>query len=195
MIFTTSTLSEPGGRSVNQDCTGYKILPEFAFWVLADGLWGHQGEELASKIAVEHVLSSFEARPKMTGAALTEHLEAAQSAIVARLEKDYRISGMKTTIVVLVSDGRSALWAHVGDSRLYHFRKGVIISQTKDHSVPQALANAGDILSEEIRFHEDRDRLLRSLGKKGDLRPAFNDAPVTLKSKDIFMLCTDGFWE
>ena len=66
---------------------------------------------------------------------------------------------MRTTIVLLVADPQPARWGHVGDSRLYHFRGGRIINQTKDHSVPQALVNSGEIKPEEVRFHEDRHRL------------------------------------
>ena len=195
MKFSTSTLSNPGGRNENQDCTGFKIFPAGACWVLADGLGGHRGGEVASKIAVEQALSSFEAQPEMTPTTLASYLEAAQNAIVARQKEDHKLSGMRTTIVILLSDGRSALWAHVGDSRLYHFRNGKIIFQTRDHSVPQSLANAGDISPDEIRFHEDRNRLLRALGKDGDLRPKIHEQPVRLKPGDVFLLCTDGFWE
>jgi serine/threonine protein phosphatase PrpC len=102
---------------------------------------------------------------------------------------------MRTTLVVLASDGQRARWAHVGDSRLYHLRGGRIASQTLDHSVPQALARAGEIRPDEIRCHEDRNRLLRTLGNEDEARPTVLGEPVLLEPDDAFLLCTDGFWE
>ena len=131
----------------------------------------------------------------ITSDAMKRRLEFAQDAIVKKQEEDHMLASMRTTIVLLVTDFQSAMWAHIGDSRLYHFRSGRIIFQTKDHSVPQAMADAGDITHESIRFHEDRNRLLRSLGKESDLRPVIQKAPVPLHKGDAFLLCTDGFWE
>jgi len=193
--FTTSIISKPGGRDENQDCTGFKIYKDGACWVIGDGLGGHRGGKVASGIAVEKILASFKTHPEMSHDVLMKCLEAAQDGIVAGQEEDDRLFSMRTTIVILVSDFQSFMCAHVGDSRLYHFRSGKLLFQTKDHSVPQAMADAGDILHEEIRYHEDRNRLLRSLGREGDLRPNISEAPIPIKPGDLFLLCTDGFWE
>ncbi|MBC9784326.1 serine/threonine-protein phosphatase [Heliobacterium chlorum] len=84
---------------------------------------------------------------------------------------------------------------HIGDSRLYYFRDGKIVFITKDHSVSQAMADAGYISHEEIRFHEDRNRVLRSLGQKESIRPDIVRIPGPYRPGDAFLLCTDGFWE
>ena len=94
-----------------------------------------------------------------------------------------------------MADPQTALWGHIGDSRLYHFRGGRIINRTKDHSVAQSLANAGEIKPEEVRGHEDRHRLLRALGQDDDFRPAISQNRQPLEKGDAFFLCTDGFWE
>ena len=70
-----------------------------------------------------------------------------------------------------------------------------MVFQTKDHSVPQVLVSAGDIRPEDIRGHEDRNRLLRSLGNQDDFRPVIFENPFQVRSGDAFLLCTDGFWE
>jgi len=102
---------------------------------------------------------------------------------------------MRTTLALLISDLRLALWAHVGDSRIYHFRDGRIAHQTADHSVPQMLANAGDISPDDIRGHIDRSRLLQALGQDEPVRATVLESPVQLESGDAFLLCTDGWWE
>ena len=195
MRFITATMSKTGGRKQNQDYCCYSIKDQASCWVLADGLGGHRGGEIASKLASDKILESFEVNPEISSSALTKYLETAQAAVIKRQKEEPMFFSMRTTIVVLIADLQSAMWAHIGDSRLYHFRSGRIIFQTKDHSVPQAMADAGDIAPEEIRLHEDRNRLLRALGKEGDLRPVIKEEPVPLQNGDAFLLCTDGFWE
>ena len=102
---------------------------------------------------------------------------------------------MRTTAVIAISDFRSIIWGHIGDSRLYYFRTGRIDSQTRDHSVPQALCNAGEIKPADIRFHEDRNRLLRALGANERCEPSIGKAPRSLEASDALLLCSDGFWE
>jgi hypothetical protein len=83
----------------------------------------------------------------------------------------------------------------VGDSRFYHLQNGRVVNQTKDHSVPQVLADAGDIRPREIRGHEDRNRLLRTLGMEGEVKPTVLKDPLAYGDQDLFLLCSDGFWE
>ena len=101
---------------------------------------------------------------------------------------------MKTTLVFLYIEDGCARWMHIGDSRLYHFSGGHLQSQTMDHSVSQMAVLMGEITPQEIRFHEDRNRVLRALG--GDNAKPDVSAPVILTGgNDAFLLCTDGFWE
>jgi len=195
ITFSTAILTEKHQRRQNEDYADYLWLEGCGCWVVADGLGGHAGGEVASKLAVETIISSFTSHREFSVAAITGYLEGAQAALEQRQEEEPRLSEMRTTIVLLVAGAEGARWAHVGDSRLYHFRQGRIISQTKDHSVPQSLANAGEIKAEDIRFHEDRHRLLRALGQEGDLRPAILKERQPLELGDAFLLCTDGFWE
>ena len=189
--LTTAAISHAGGREGNEDAWGQRG----GCWVVADGLGGHGGGEVASELAVRGTLDALADAPLPSGEALQGVILELNRAIQAAQQRDPRLERMRTTLVVLACDGRRACWAHVGDSRLYHLRGGRIASQTVDHSVPQALARAGEIRPDEIRFHEDRNRLLRTLGNEEEARPSVLGSPVLLESNDAFLLCTDGFWE
>jgi PPM family protein phosphatase len=195
MRFLTHTISRGGGRDMNQDAAEHCIAEEWACWVLADGLGGHGGGEEASRLATEAVMQAFQAHAECSPSALRTYIEFARQAVVKRQEENPMLNGMRTTLVVLVSDMRQALWAHVGDTRLYLFREGQLARQTRDHSVPQAMVDAKKIDAGEIRHHEDRNRLLRSIGGKEEVRATIEEHPHTLRPGDAFLLCTDGFWE
>lgn len=193
--FQTAVLSQPGGRQVNEDwCLWTEVGPHLC-WVVADGLGGHNGGEVASKTVVDTILESFKSDPELSHTALERHIESAQQALAREQQQTPALAEMRTTVVVLLSDSHVALWAHIGDSRLYSFKRSGLFVQTEDHSVPQALAKAGDIRRDEIRSHRDRNRLLRSLGEQGPARPTFPERTLTLGIGDAFLLCTDGFWE
>jgi serine/threonine protein phosphatase PrpC len=193
--FQTARLSETGGRQNNEDFCGFLRMENSTCWVVADGLGAHNGGEVASRAAAEAVLESFRGNPEMSCNALERHVTAAQDAVVKMQQQDPAVADMRTTLVTLISDSRSVIWAHVGDSRLYRFQARGLVSQTEDHSVPQSLAKAGEISPDQIRGHADRNRLLRSIGERGPARPSILPAPTPLSGTDAFLLCTDGFWE
>ncbi len=195
MKFHTEILSRPGGRERNEDHCGLASLESGACWVLADGLGGHGGGEIASDIAVETVLEAFQTTPDYSTESLLAYMEKAAEALRVQQSQDLRLAQMRTTAVVLISDYASARWSHIGDSRLYHLRQGSIAFQTHDHSVPQALCDAGKIAPEEIRFHPDRNRMLRALGNNSEAKPTVEQTPVAVTAGDAFLLCSDGFWE
>jgi serine/threonine protein phosphatase PrpC len=197
MRFKTATVSHAGGRKHNEDFCDYCSAADGGgCWVIADGLGGHVGGDIASHTAVRAFMESYAAEPQpLNPDAMLRHLQAAHNAVLERQRADPRHTGMRTTLLALISDGSAALWAHVGDSRLYCLRNGRIVAQTKDHSVPKAMVDAGEIRPEDIRYHEDRNRLLRDLGGEKGIRPTLLPEIWTLQPGDSFLLCTDGFWE
>lgn len=197
MRFLAEKLTHEGGRKYNEDfCEQAKTPKGGGCWVVADGLGGHFGGEIASETAVRAFVQSFATHPEpFTPKHLEQHIQAAHAAVVERQRADSRLAGMRTTLVALVSDGTAALWAHVGDTRLYFLRGHRIVAITKDHSVPQAMASAGEIRPEDIRYHEDRNRLLRDIGGEKGARPEIHKQTERLYPGDKFLLCTDGFWE
>jgi PPM family protein phosphatase len=196
MPFRTEFVSRVGGRAENQDACDFVEASGTGCWVVADGLGGHRGGEIASRSAVEAVLTSFGKNPQLSEEALQRHLKAAEGAVIDAQTQQPDLSTMRTTIVVLLADLKRALWAHMGDSRLYYFQNGQLTFQTSDHSVVQVMADSGQLPREQIRHHEDRNRLLRCLGNpESDFRPTILSEPRALGANSAFLLCSDGFWE
>jgi len=195
MTFETSYISRTGGRNVNQDSCDYVSNSTEGCWVVADGLGGHKGGEIASETATKAILETYDNTGEFPNQTLIQGLENAHGDIALKQEQDPELSTMQTTVVVLQIAGTEALWAHIGDTRLYYFSAGEIHFQTEDHSVPQLMVTAGDISADEIRSHEDRNKLLRSIGKGDKIKPTMPEFPRHVAAEDVFLLCTDGFWE
>ena len=101
---------------------------------------------------------------------------------------------MKSTAVALTAGEGRAAWAHVGDSRLYHFLDGKLVFQTRDHSASQIAVMLGEITVDQIRFHEDRSRVLRAVGQEGAMNVEAAEE-LLAKGTHAWLLCSDGFWE
>jgi serine/threonine protein phosphatase PrpC len=193
LVLATAVRSHAGTHAVNEDAAAEATAQGHTLLVIADGLGGHHGGEVASALAVDRVVDAFRAGPSLETSALDALIHAAHRAL-QESAPDRGAADLRTTMTLLVSDGISARWAHVGDSRLYVFHDATIQTRTRDHSVPELLHRAGDISADQIRHHPDRSRLLQALGQHGDLKVAVSE-PLTLRSGDALLLCSDGWWE
>lgn len=196
MKITTSYLSEQGGRDKNDDTVCVIREENRICAIVGDGLGGYDGGKLASMKAAETIA---EYRKQHDLLKETEMQTAAEQADqMVKRQQLLRNGNMKTTLVVLEmfceQEDVKARWMHVGDSRLYHFKNGKLIGQTMDHSVSQVSVLMGEITQEEIRFHEDRNRVLRALGSD-NAKPDISRLTRIVEKKESFLLCTDGFWE
>lgn len=192
MIIKTAWITDKGGRSINDDTV--RVLQEHdSAWVfVGDGLGGYAGGKQASQAAGEALLKASRRGSLLTDAQLLGAAGQAEQA-VRKVQKD-RSGNMKTTLVFLVIEDGRARWMHVGDSRLYHFHDGALRCQTMDHSVSQMAVLMGEITPQEIRFHEDRNRVLRALGGE-NAKPDLSPTTMLTGGQEAFLLCTDGFWE
>jgi serine/threonine protein phosphatase PrpC len=195
MKLTASKLSKPGGRKVNEDYADYCLLDRFGCYLMADGLGGHRGGDIASKAVVDNIINSFKASPGASTEILKNYLQNAACLIDKIRSSEGQESSLKTTLVAVLTGGNVACWAHIGDSRLYLFRSGKLCFQTRDHSVPQHLADSGSISADQIRFHEDRNRLTASFDSSNFDKIRYSDNELQLQPGDRFLLCSDGFWE
>lgn len=186
-------LTDSGERDHNEDFVGTALRENRVLYILADGLGGHGKGEVASKTVVESVIEYYENAEVLPE--LSDCIEYAQSILLEKQIKERMTYGMKTTLVIVEVAEDKARWAHVGDSRAYLFFKGKMINRTLDHSVPQMLVASGQIKEKEIRFHDDRNRLLKVMGVEWS-KPMYEIGEwFEINDNDAFLLCSDGFWE
>jgi serine/threonine protein phosphatase PrpC len=197
MQLEINVLSKPGGRKVNEDACGFWTSPGACFCVVSDGLGGHYGGDVASKLTVENALAWFRTTPECSRRAIEASLRASNSVIIREQQRDPRLKHMRATAVILSIDTKRAVavWGHIGDSRLYFFREGRIIEQTRDHSVLQSMVDAGYLQPKELRTAPNRSKLLAALGNEEQFDADITPVGFPLLDGDIFLLCTDGLWE
>lgn len=189
-----TTYTNKGSREVNEDSCGVATYQDSYCFVVADGLGGHGGGDVASNCAVGAVCELF-SNTGYTETFFKDAIDASQRRIFTAQQNAHAVSRMKTTLVILVVTPKKAYWAHIGDSRLYYWKGAKLKERTIDHSVPQMLALSGEIKEKEIRHHPDRNRLLRVLGVKGE-HPRFDcGKPMRNSGTQNYLLCTDGYWE
>lgn len=188
---TTYGYSDRGGRQENEDSGGVYVYSDKIIAVVADGLGGQGDGSLASAVALQE-LSKCGIQGALPGP--EEVGEAFARANRAIMEKQQNTYHMKTTAVYLCIQDRHAIWAHVGDSRLYHLYQDRICHFTCDHSVPQLAVLMGEIERRDIPRHPQRSHLMKALGCE-DVKPEIHEPVLLGPGKHVFLLCTDGFWE
>ena len=190
-MIISAQITSRGGRSRNEDTVLTETQPYGFFGIVADGLGGHGGGEIASREAALSFSEDYRQRKLMTKEQFSDAFEKAGKKVEARQSVQ---CSMKTTSVVLAVENGMARWAHTGDSRLYHFYQKHLVDQTMDHSVSQMAVLMGEITPDQIRFHEDRNRVLRALGSE-NWEPTISQKIRVDNGFHAFLLCSDGFWE
>ncbi len=198
MKYQAAQLSSPGGRRANEDRVGIAERRNAVLMVIADGLGGHSGGELAAQTVVETVIRLFQSvkQPRLTDpfAFLALTMLKAHHSVLTRAKAHVPPLEARTTCVVCLVQEGYAYWAHVGDSRLYHFRGRQLVKRTEDHTTVEELRRDGVISEEEMAQHPRKSYLLRSLGGRGEPRITLGEE-TPLKTGDTLLLCTDGLWE
>ncbi len=189
-------------RSKNEDAIGYDSA--LGLVVLADGMGGHRGGEIASSMTVDTIIDQLQQKlPEITAGGVDEtsgfSLESIciQDAVVAANDLVYKTAeanpehkGMGTTIVVLQFYNNSFSLAHIGDSRCYRLRNDKFEQITKDHSLLQELIDRGFYTPEEARNSMNKNLVTRALGIDPIVMPDIQE-DIVLKN-DIYLLCSDG---
>lgn len=169
-------------------------------FMVADGMGGHAAGEVASKMAVDitcQFVRDFlgedgmkESNPEKIAEILTGAAQMANDHICNRSAEDARLKGMGTTLSGIFLQRNQGYLFHVGDSRVYRFRKGKLELLTRDHSWVNEQLRQNLITEEEARNHRWRNVITRALGHKGDLD--VDTHLVDLEGGDLFLLCSDG---
>jgi len=193
MKMLTAMVSKAGGREINTDEVAcHNNGDSLGCWLVVDGQSEQSRGQIAAQNAIQTMLHIFTENPAISVKILSSVFEWTHREL---LELQAADKSLHASAAMFCTGGRSALWGHMGNARVYAFREGAVVAQTKDHSSAQGLVNAGEIHAGEIRGHHERHRLVRALGLPGMPQPTILEERFILKPGDLFLLCTDGFWE
>ena len=197
MTLETAQITAVGTRQSNQDALATCSQDELTCFVMSDGAGGHEGGEIASRLVIDAIVEKFMQEASFSARALRSYVDWAIVKVAQNKKLNTKQQNMSATMAAVLIDksNRCALWAHLGDTRIYMFRQGKIISVTKDHSLAQRFVDAGYAQYAQIREHPQRSVLFAAIGAEGDTFPDITREVVELQNDDAFLLCTDGFWE
>ncbi len=195
MVVRMVTATDVGlQRKNNEDACAAQ--EEAGLCVVADGMGGHLGGEIASGIAIEAVTDGFKDRNRGThderkdADLLGKCIKAANKEIYKRGNADVALKNMGTTIVAAVFDQDYIVTANVGDSRIYRLRDGKLFQMTEDHSWVGELRKKNLISEDDARSHPLKNIITRALGMEPSVEVDVRWDKV--KSGDCYLLCTDG---
>ncbi len=203
MRYDISGLTDVGAvRSSNQDVVAWRLSDNGrqALMLVADGMGGYQGGEIASRLAVEAVLEDMASRlenstwcyadVEVVRATLRDCVREANDRIIAGRHGDPELEKMGTTLVVAwVIDGCAHI-AHVGDSRCYLLRNEAVVCLTRDDTVVQNMLDDGSITPSDVPNVPFRNVLTKALGAGPSPEASYH--PMPLGPGDRLLLCTDG---
>ena len=180
-------------RDVNQD----DVASGDDVYVVADGMGGHRGGEVASTVATAAVVQGFTGPDR---ASLVHAVRLANRAVLERAAADPELSGMGTTLCALAvvdgpggQGGPDALAVvNIGDSRVYRLDAGGLVRVSDDHSLVADLVRAGELTPDEAAVHPQRNILTRALGIEAD--PTIDSWELLPALGDRFLLCSDGLF-
>lgn len=191
MNWRFDVASTIGGRPEQQDRAEVFALPLHngdRLVVLADGMGGQRDGGLAAQAVIDT------ARAAVTDSPI-DHPHQFLGELCRRADRDIVAIGRQretnpaSTCVLLYLSDAEAYWAHVGDSRLYHFQADTLLSHTRDHTIGELLKEAGQAPVASRRVDH---RLYMCLGGQNELNPEFG--ATAIGADDWFVLCSDGFW-
>ena len=193
------------GRKREHNEDSFLVADDLGLFVVADGMGGHAGGDIASKLAVEtieRVVREARDRPESPFAVaaplpesplpdlLRDAVETACAEIYRRAAADPDLAGMGTTASAMLVHGRDVFIAHVGDSRVYLSRGKLIQQITEDHSLVNEQLKAGVITAEEARTSRFKNIITRSVGFEEEV--LVDVMGLVAEPGDVFVLCSDG---
>jgi serine/threonine protein phosphatase PrpC len=201
MHIQHASLSDRGKvRENNEDSHGH-VVPEDeavldergALFIVADGMGGHRGGEIASGLAVRTISNAYYASAEGDVVkTLVAAFEQANTSILDKAAANATLFGMGTTCTAVVIRRARAYVAHVGDSRAYLYREGSIRQITQDHSLVAEMVRSGIISEEDARTHPKRHVITRSMGVQESVVTDTLEGSLEVRAGDTFLLCSDG---
>lgn len=185
-----ASFSLPGKKHANQDAVFAGILANGSYLlVIADGMGGHNGGDVASKLATEVVINTLNDNPSQE---LDDVFQKVQSRFTVEAEKNKEFSQMGTTLTVCIVNGHNAYIGHVGDSRLYLLRNKGLKTITKDQTEVQRLIDDGVLNQKEAKKYPRRNVLLSVMSPSSE--HVLQKSMIPIKPNDRILLVTDGLY-
>jgi protein phosphatase len=195
--FRWGAVSDIGkSREENEDM--FLAEPELGLFLVSDGMGGHRGGALASKIVIEDLPAMIETRldklkvgnPRTIRSLFKKAIVEQSKQLQLEGTSESGFKGMGATLVMALLKKNRAYIGNLGDSRMYRFRRGRLLQLTKDHSVVSELLDRGHIKPEEVENHEAQGEITHYIGMEEKARPHVRS--FTLKKDDRLLLCSDG---
>jgi len=198
--ITINAKTDPGiKRKENQDYYGCFMpkdgyIPKKGILIaVADGMGGHSGGAVASKMAIDVLMSEFyQTEEQRIPEALNIAFQKANMDIFNKSQLDNRLKGMGTTMSAAVFKNDVFFWAHVGDSRGYIIQKKKIRQFTNDHSLVADLIRAGAITKTDALTHPKKNIITKAVGVNPILKVDVSPKYHKLKNNQYVLLCSDG---
>jgi PPM family protein phosphatase len=190
-------LSLRGARESNQDRVGTEVGNDAALLVAVDGMGGHEAGERAATVALKCIVDRFRAasQPMLDPIGFLHLALGAAHQQIVGIGADIPVENRpRATIALCLVQKGSAYWAHVGDSRAYHLRKGKLVTRTRDHSHVELLVREGVIGPDQVHNHPMRNFVESCLGGEPLLPEMELSRRQPLEKGDVLLVCTDGLW-
>ncbi|HTH80727.1 MAG TPA: protein phosphatase 2C domain-containing protein [Ramlibacter sp.] len=196
--LTASTGIHKGDREYQQDqvaLISHPRVPGCVLAIVADGMGGRSGGRKASDqvmLTAKQLFDRYSPDHDDAGQVLKQMVQEAHiviklTAISSEQEPHSTVAGF------IINPAGDCHWIHAGDSRIYHFHSGKLVSRTMDHSYVQTLVDRGELTEEEANVHPQSNILMGCLGAEDD-PPATHHFISQLKPGDVLMCCSDGIW-
>ena len=185
-------------REMNQDFYYVSQVNEnMALCILADGMGGYKGGEIASSLAtnsskeyIEENFDKIEHSDEEIMNLIKSAMDYANKAVYEKAKANEELEQMGTTLEICIIYNGKACIGHIGDSRIYRIRKNIIRRITTDHSYVEKLVKDGTITREEAFYHPKKNMLMKALGCNESIEP-----DILVKEfleNDIMLMCSDG---
>jgi protein phosphatase len=178
------------GRERDHNEDSYALEDALGLYIVCDGMGGHQAGEVASALAIATVVEYVREREGGDRTqVLSDAVRQANTRVIEEGNRNRRRKGMGSTLVAMIQNGEHTGIVHVGDSRCYQFRGGVLRRMTRDHSLIEELAGDDPIAHAALGGYSNV--ITRAIGTSPDTEPSVRD-PESLVPGDLYLLCSDG---
>jgi len=180
-------------RDINEDYFGSFSGSFGSLLLVCDGMGGHKGGEIASRLAVETISNYFEKLNDNYNISevINKSLEAANTSIILKAKENSDLTDMGSTVVLVLIKDELVYYTSLGDSRIYKIRDGAIYQITKDNSLVQQMVDSNIITEDEAKVHPKKNVITKALGTNDELEQEYYE-PFKLIGNDKLILCSDG---